>query len=68
MKKPNYTKQEIDDFRVKFNSALLAVKSNGKPYLTEEQAQNIVDGYNDKVLAQRMEYNTPESLADIHTM
>ena len=63
-----YTKQEIDDFRAKFKAALLAVRSNGKPFLDERQAQHIVNGYSDESLAQDMEFNTPESLADIHTM
>lgn len=63
-----YTKQEIDDFRSKFYDALLAVESNGKPFLTDKQAKEIVDGYTDESLAYDMQYNTPESLADIHTM
>lgn len=63
-----YTKQEIDDFRSKFYDALLAVRSNGKPFLTEKEAHHIVDGYTDESLAQDMRFNTPETLAQIFTM
>lgn len=68
MEHPTYTKQEIRDFRRKFYEALLAVKSNGKQFLDERQAHHIVDGYTDESLAYDMQWNTPETLAQIFTM
>ncbi|MBR1525138.1 MAG: hypothetical protein IJ640_00560 [Prevotella sp.] len=68
MKEWTFNKQEIDDFRAKFKAALLAVKSNGKQFLSERQAQHIVDGYSDESLAYDMQWNTPETLAQIFTM
>lgn len=68
MEQPNYTKQEIDAFRKAFFDALLAVKSNGKQFLTDKEAHHIVDGYTDESLAFDMQWNTPETLAQIFTM
>ena len=63
-----FTKEQIDKFRKDFLEALLKVLDRGKPCLTQEQAQHIVDSYSDGDLAYDMQYHTAEELADINTM
>lgn len=63
-----FTKEQIDKYRKDFHKALLDIKEKGKPCLTEEQAQRIIDGYSDGDLAYDMQWHTPEELADINTL
>lgn len=63
-----YTTEIIDHYRKDFYNALLEVKEKGKPCLTEEQAQHIIDSYCDETLAYDMQWHTPEELAEINTM
>lgn len=63
-----YTTEIIDNYRKDFYKALLEVKEKGKPCLTEEQAQHIIDSYSDGDLAYDMQWHTPEELAEINTM
>ena len=58
----------IGNYREDFYKALLNIKDKGKPYLTDEQAKDIVDGYSDEALAYDMQTHTPEELAEINTM
>ena len=62
-----YTSEIIDHFRKDFYNALLEMKDKGKPCLTPEQAQRIIDSYSDESLAYDMQWHTPEELADINT-
>ena len=64
----DFTKEQIDTFRKDFYQALLKVTDKGKPYLTENQAQDIVDSYTDNALAYDMQFHTAEELAEINTM
>lgn len=66
--KKDFTKEQIDKFRKDFHQALLKVMDKGKPFLTEEQAKDIVDSYTDNALAYDMQFHTAEELADINTM
>ena len=63
-----YTTEIIGNYREDFYKALLNIKDKGKPYLTDEQAKDIVDGYSDEALAYDMQTHTPEELAEINTM
>ena len=63
-----YTSEILEHYRQDFLKALLNIKDKGKPFLTKEQAENIVDSYCDEDLAYDMQHHTPEELAEINTM
>ena len=63
-----YTSEIIEHYRQDFLKALLNIKDKGKPFLTEEQAKDIVNGYSDDSLVYDMQHHTPEELAEINTM
>ena len=63
-----YTTEIIDQYRKDFHKALLAIQEKGKPCLTEEQVQRIVDSFSDGGLAYDMQWHSPEELAEINTM
>lgn len=63
-----YTSEIIEHYRKDFLKALLNIKDKGKPFLTDEQANDIVDYYCDEYLAYDMQHHTPDELAEINTM
>lgn len=64
-----YSRQQVREYREKLYEALLEVKSEGKQYLSEEEAHELAYRGSDKEVAEEwMRYSTPQELANAWTM